>query len=89
MEEYSAGLHSVAALVGAASSRPEGTSPEQFGPKALFQKVGGRLIAAPTGLTIQRSPDECVRCPLHTRPGLRPVHPLQAGEGEALRALAK
>ena len=38
--------------VGAASSRPEGTMPERFGPSALSRKVGGRLIAAPTGFPI-------------------------------------
>ena len=30
---------------------------------------------------VHRGPAVTVRCPLHTRPGLRPVHPLQAGEG--------
>ena len=31
--------------------------------------------------SVHRGPDLTFRGPLHTRPGLRPVHPLQAGEG--------
>ena len=31
---------------------------------------------------VHRGPAFTFRCPLHTRPGLRPVHPLQAGEGD-------
>ena len=32
-------------------------------------------------ITIHPTPSFVYRGPLHTRPGLRPVHPLQAGEG--------
>ena len=42
-----AGLRSVVAPVEAAISRPQGTSPERFGPKALFRKVGGRYQVRP------------------------------------------
>ena len=78
LQAYLAGPRSVAAPVGAAISRQEGTSPERFGPKALFRKVGGRYQVRPG-----TAPHPSRRCRATlsqervfslTRPGLRPVH---------------
>ena len=52
------------------------SSVRAFGP-ATFPVGEGCLRRG----SIHRGPDLTFRGPLHTRPGLRPVHPLQAGEG--------
>ena len=45
--------------------------------------LGAMWASPPTrmDITIHPTPSFVYRGPLHTRPGLRPVHPLQAGEG--------
>ena len=57
----------------------EGWSPSSVTPYGVPPSPWGKATSRRG--SVHRGPDLTFRGPLHTRPWLRPVHPLQAGEG--------